>query len=244
MAHPTITDGSFTASKTSGTTINTPGMTMAVGDIALVVFACDPAAGSVTVADSGGKLGTFTVEQDLANGSGTSGVRIVVAWSFCTTAGTAQATVTHPSLAARIVRILKIAGADQTTPVVDSDSSTSAAPSMTPVAGDVLAISMVGLEGVGAAQVNTLTGQTGFTAETTTTATDGTSGGGGASNITTGFASWSKDPANTSNIVPSATVVTGTKVWAGLIFQAPVAASPKAALFDDRRNRRNSLLRR
>lgn len=248
MAHPTWGGLTLGQSKTTGTTIGSDVENgLVVGDVLLAVLFMDPAAGAVSFAKASGTatLGTINVIQDLANGSGTSGVRIVVAWAFVTGAGTAALTATHPSATARVIGIAHVSGCDQTTPIFDSDSSTSSAPSMTPPVNDVLAMSLVGLEGVGAAQVNTLTGQTGFSAEATTTTTFGTSGGGGASNISGGYASWSKDPANTTNIIPSATVVTGTKVWAGLIFQAPVVTTKSPPLdARDRRIRRNTLLRR
>ena len=248
MAHPTWGGISILGDKTSGTTIGSDVVSaLVVGDVVLCVLCLDPASGTVSFAKTFGTstIGTITVEQDLANGSGASGVRIAVAWAFVTGAGTCALTATHPTATAKTIGICKVSGCDGTAPIFDSDSSTSAAPGLTPPANDVLAISFVGLEGVGAAQVNTLTGQTGFSAEAASTTTFGTSGGSGASNISVGYASWSKDPANTSNVVPSATVVTGTKVWAGLIFQAPVATSKSPPLdARDRRIRRNSLLRR
>ena len=48
----------------------------AVGDTVIVTFAMDPSAGAVSCADSGGN--SYSLDADVTNGSGTSGVRTVV----------------------------------------------------------------------------------------------------------------------------------------------------------------------
>src|SRR5262245_10230006 len=73
------------------------GVSVPVGEMIAVAFAVDPNSGAITCADTKGN--TYVADVDVANGSGTSGVRSVV---FHALVGTALApgdkiTVTHPS---------------------------------------------------------------------------------------------------------------------------------------------------
>ena len=250
MAHPTWSGLSLTQLKSSGTTIDDSSgiASVAVGNVVLAVLSMDPAAGTVTFSQQGGTatLGSWTTQEDLANGSGTSGVRVVAGWAFVTGAGSITSIrATHPTCTAKTIGIDKVLGCDGTTPVFTSASSTSAAPALTPPANDILVVSIYGLEAASAAaQTNGITGQSGFSSTTSSTQSFGTTGSGGSSNISTGYAAWYKDGASTSSVTPSASA-TGTAVWVGLVFQAPPAVTKSPPLdARDRRIRRNSLLRR
>lgn len=90
--------------KTTGTTLAiTTTNAVAAGESVAVALAMDPAAGTVSCADSAGN--TYTVQDQVTNGSGTSGIRLVVlaAHNAGAMAAGGTITVTHPSCAARAV---------------------------------------------------------------------------------------------------------------------------------------------
>jgi hypothetical protein len=206
---------SGTSSKTSGTTLPLSiagGRTLAFEDYVAVAFACDPAAGAVSFSAAGTAfLSAWTIEQDVANGSGTSGVRAVLAYALCTGAGTLTGiTVTHPTLTARAARSYRVSGADNTTPINGSSSGGGAVtPAVTGVA--VTCLVFIGDE---AADASTVTGGSDYvssagsdtwTAVSGDTVTSGTTGGGGASNISTAVG-YSTTPAVSADYSPAASV--------------------------------------
>jgi type II secretory pathway pseudopilin PulG len=98
------------SSTTTGTTISVtvPAGGVAAGNTIIVSFATDPTntpTGAVTVADTKGN--TYTKDADIANGTGTSGVRTVVFSAPVTTALVSgnTITVTYPSAAAKAVSV-------------------------------------------------------------------------------------------------------------------------------------------
>src|SRR5262245_37357478 len=99
-------------STTTGTTlvVTVPAAGVAADDTLIVVVAIDPASGSVSCDDTGGN--TYTVDVDIPNGSGTTGVRTVILSALVTTplASGDTITVTHPSVAARAVAVYEFSG--------------------------------------------------------------------------------------------------------------------------------------
>jgi len=97
---------------TAGTTIavTVPAAGVAANNTVIVTFAMDPAAGTVSVADTRGN--TYTSNADIVNGSGTSGVRTVILSARVTTALTSgnTITVTFPSVAAKAVSVNEFSG--------------------------------------------------------------------------------------------------------------------------------------
>jgi len=91
----------------AGTTLTISPVTAAMGNTIFVLFAMDPASGSVTVIDSKGN--TYTQDKDVTNGSGTSGVRTLVFSARVTTALSGDTiTITHPSAKARVANALMV----------------------------------------------------------------------------------------------------------------------------------------
>src|SRR5262249_24090853 len=125
MASPARSFLAQAQSKTSGTTLATGASgsaTFAAGDVICVFLAMDPAAGTVSFAldaTTGPNFGSFTTQADISQGSGTSGVRLVVATASCTTGftGTPNVTATFPTCTAKMVQADQITGCDATTPV-------------------------------------------------------------------------------------------------------------------------------
>src|SRR5262245_23774045 len=66
------------SSKSTGTTLNVfvPASGVAAGNSVIVTLAFDPASGAVLCSDTRGN--SYSVDKDITNGSGTSGVRVVV----------------------------------------------------------------------------------------------------------------------------------------------------------------------
>lgn len=231
MAAPIVQATSQAASKGALTTTLTNSInSFAVGDLLVAVLVTDPVAGTISAAvvtGVTGSIGSITVEQDLSNGSGTSGVRIFVVRAFVTGAGSLRIEFTHPNTTPRVTQLVRISGVDSTTPVLDSKSSASAPPALTPVAGrDVLAYCWVGDEAPDVTSVTrSVSGQTGFAETAWTTVTNGTTGQGSATNQSIGWTAWSKDAATSTTVTPSATAASGTQVWASLLFQAPAGTA-------------------
>ncbi|HYY06800.1 MAG TPA: DUF4215 domain-containing protein, partial [Candidatus Limnocylindria bacterium] len=84
--------------------------TVAAGDTVIVTFVMDPSAGAVSCADSGGNA--YSVDADVTNGSGTSGVRTVVCSAKIVTALVTNdtITVTHPLVAAKALSVNAFSG--------------------------------------------------------------------------------------------------------------------------------------
>jgi hypothetical protein len=97
------------ASETTGTNLTINAVTAAAGNTVIVTVAMDPSSGAVSVADSAGN--TYSTDADVANGSGTNGVRTLVFSAPVTTAlANGTITITHPAATARAARALKVAG--------------------------------------------------------------------------------------------------------------------------------------
>jgi hypothetical protein len=210
MAAPTITLTGSGSSKTSGTTLAVTVTTTAyaVGDCLVVGFSMDPQTGAVSFAQTAGTatVGAFTTEQDVATGSGTSGIRTVMAWAYVTAAGTiTTVTVTHPTATARAAETFNATGVDVTFPVNCSGSAAGTSEviaGLTPTAlVDVAALLFRGFEIV----AGTAAGSAGSDFNQGTTAdwvlasadsvTAGTSGAGSASNISVAYTVCAPDPA-------------------------------------------------
>src|SRR3989442_4784866 len=83
---------------------------VAVGDTVIVTFVMDPSAGAVSCADSGGN--SYSLDADVTNRSGTSGVRTVIFSAFVNTALGNQGTitVTHPLATSDAVSVHELSG--------------------------------------------------------------------------------------------------------------------------------------
>ena len=85
-------------------------VSVAVGDTLIVTFVMDPAAGAVSCADSRGN--SYSVDADVTNGSGTSGVRTVVCSASVATAlgNNDTITVTHPLATSKALSVNEFSG--------------------------------------------------------------------------------------------------------------------------------------
>jgi hypothetical protein len=181
-------NGTYASSTTTGTTLSIEGANtdQPIGRVVIVAFAMDPATGTVSCADNQGN--TYTLDKDVTNGSGTSGVRLCVFRSKIVAEMTAfdTITVTHPSCAARA---MFSAWFDMGAIVVDTVSADATGTSDTPsadataTADNVLLIGAIGVEG---SYDDTFTEASGWTSVITAGATPGfgTLGGAADSNIT------------------------------------------------------------
>ena len=176
-------------SKTAGTTTSTAGQSLitTAGDLVVVVFAMDNAAGTVSCADNEGAGDAFVVQSDVTN---SGGVRTVILSAITNHTGSSyQVTVTHPSVTARAVHIRSFtptAGStmDATATAQNTGTGTTTATtsnSVTPTADNQLVVGCCGSEDVVASQPIT-----GFPSWATDYKAAATSGGGDASNITIG----------------------------------------------------------
>src|SRR5262245_34929582 len=158
-----------TATKTTGTslavTVAAPGVT--AGDTLTISFAMDPAAGAVTCADTKGN--TYSVDADVTNGSGTTGVRALILSARVTTALVAgdTITITHPSVDARVMSVNEFSGLratgrlDRTATATGSSTNLSAGPTAVTSQPDELLMGVVGVE---TKKGEPLTQGTGYTA--------------------------------------------------------------------------------
>ena len=137
--------------ETSGTTlIVTSGVTTTVGNTIIVTFAMDPASGTVSCVDSKGN--TYAQDADIANGSGTSGVRTVV---FSAPIGTALVsgdtiTVTLPTAVAKAMSVNEFSGLVTSSPTDQSGTAigNSTTPSAT-TSGAITQFQELGIGGLG-----------------------------------------------------------------------------------------------
>src|SRR3989442_1369088 len=85
-------------------------VSVAVGDTLIVTFVMDPAVGAVSCADSRGN--SYSVDADVTNGSGTSGVRTVVCSASVATAlgNNDTITVTHPLATSKALSVNEFSG--------------------------------------------------------------------------------------------------------------------------------------
>jgi len=257
VAAPTITKLGAASSKTSGASVAvSTSATVAIGDYVVAALALDPSAGAVSFTISGtATIGSVTVREDLSNGSGTSGVRVVVAYAKVTGAGTVtQVSVSHPTVTARSAAAFQVQGADGTTPIAGSGSGTGSATSANALATIATGISAAGLvvDGIEATSGASPSGgindnvspNTVWSTQFADSLTAGTSGSGSASNISLASLVASLDPTDATQVIGTyGPTSTASAVCSMVIFQAP--STPHVSLiFADRRIRQNHLLRR
>ena len=235
MTAPVLANWATSNSKTAGTTLTLQTFSAAygVGDVLVAHLAMDPATGPVTF--SAPILGTWTAwttEQDIAQGSGTSGVRSIVAWcvSLAAISGNPNVPVTHPSVTARAGRVLQVTGADSTTPVRGSSSfatATFGSPTTTAAAGatfDGMWLLIPGFEAATGGSV-TYSVPSGWTAGSSSVMA-GTSGGAAATNISTSFQTASlAGVAGGTAVTGGFTAPSGNAALVALILQNPQAAA-------------------
>lgn len=176
-----------TQTKTSGTTTAvTTTKAVLAGETIVVALAMDPAAGTVSASDSAGN--SYTVQEQVTNGSGTSGARLVILAKHDATAlpSGGTITVTHPSAAARAVSAASFGFEDPSVKVTSATATgASATPSVTvktPLLRP-LAVGAVAIEGPAS---DTYTADTEFSPLPST----GTDSAGATSNITIRWAWW------------------------------------------------------
>lgn len=199
MAVPVLSILDNKSAKTAGTTSlgSTAATPIAIGDYLIGCLATDPGSGgAVAFANTAGTFSAWTVVQDVSNGSGTAGVRTVVAYAKCTAAATSGMTCTFPATGAVVSNAFTLTGADGTTPVMVSGVGTAASGSVTatltvPATADVVGLLWTGIEQTGGATPATGlafsgTGDT-FVASSRSTTTWGTSGGSATSNISNDY---------------------------------------------------------
>jgi hypothetical protein len=144
------------SSKASGTSIAVTlpaGTTVAAGNSLIVSLAMDPATGTVSCTDSASN--SYAVDQSIANGSGTSGVRTVIlsAHNVNALASGSTITCTHPSLAARVISVSEFSGLsassakDQATGATGSGTSPSSGNTATTTQAVELLFGAIGVEG-------------------------------------------------------------------------------------------------
>ncbi|MGH7875608.1 MAG: beta strand repeat-containing protein [Candidatus Binatia bacterium] len=174
-----------TSSTTTGTSlaITVPASGVAVGNRAIVTIALNPSSGTVACSDTGGN--SYAVDRNVANGSGTSGVRTVILSAQVATALVSGNTITctHPSVTARALSANEFSGLATTATLDKVASATgnntapfSGATTTTAQASELL-IGGIGVEGP---TTETFTAGASYA----TVARAGTSGGTAANNIT------------------------------------------------------------
>lgn len=176
--------GTVTSTSTGTTTaITVPVSGVAAGNRVFVLLGMNPSTGTVTCNDSGGN--SYAVDRDVANGSGTSGVRTVILSAQVATALVSGNTITctHPSVTARALSANEFSGLATTAAVdkIASATGNNAAPSSgatsTTTQASELLIGAIGVEGP---TTETFTAAANYTA----IGRAGTSGGTSANNIT------------------------------------------------------------
>jgi len=143
-----------TSSKTTGTSINisVPNFVNA-GYSIIISFAMDPVTGAVSCTDSGSN--SYTVDADVTNGSGTSGVRTVVlsAHNINLLSNNSTITCSHPSVGARAISAISFVGLATTSTVdrvassIGSGTSPSSGNTAITTQGDELLLGVIGVEG-------------------------------------------------------------------------------------------------
>ncbi len=174
-----------TSSTTTGTSlsITVPASGVAAGNRAIVTIALNPSTGTVACSDTGGN--SYVVDRNVANGSGTSGVRTVILSSQVASALVSGNTITctHPSVTARALSANEFSGLATTAAVdkVKSATGNNTAPSSgattTTAQASELLIGGIGVEGP---TTETFTAGASYA----TVGRAGTSGGTAANNIT------------------------------------------------------------
>ncbi|SRR6266496_666751 len=223
--HAAITEvsavGVTNSSKTSGTTISkTPGATVPANALVVVVWAGDPASGTVSCSDDAGN--TYTVNLDISNGSGTSGVRTVICSAPVTSSiSTSQSIiVTHPTLTARIMVLDAFNGLDQSGSRVDVSNSATGTSTTPSVTKSTIASSTLLIGGLGAETVSSSLSQD-LTYTLVASSFAGTSGGGDTSNISGLMEFKVLSSAGSQTFAPS---ISASKAWGALIIAYKDAA--------------------
>ena len=144
-----------TSSTTTGASlsITVPASGVAAGNRAIVTIALNPSTGTVACNDTGGN--SYVVDRNVANGSGTTGVRTVILSAQVTTALVSGNTITctHPSVAARALSASEFSGLETSATVdkVASATGNNTAPSSgattTTAQASELLIGGIGVEG-------------------------------------------------------------------------------------------------
>jgi hypothetical protein len=222
--------GSVGTSSGTSFDVTSVSRTWAPGELLVVVFAADPGfGGTISLGESTGNFGPFGPPDfwDAQNGTGSAGVHTAAAWAACTTAftGSTDVAASHPDAIARAEALLVVTGADGTTPMRGSATGLGAA-GVSLDAGPVfdgLALLLTGWEDTGG-QVMTpaISGGSGWTpVSPDLSAIVGTGFGAPTSNISVGWAAWTKngaDPAAEAASM-SATTPDGARMAAvGLVF--------------------------
>src|SRR5437867_4262751 len=159
-------------------------VSVAVGDALIVTFVMDPAAGAVSCADSRGN--SYSVDADVTNGSGTSGVRTVVCSASVATAlgNNDTITVTHPLATSKALSVnefsgLRASALDKTAGATgDSTTPASGATALTAQPDELL----IGAIGVETKKTESFTGGAGYT--TLTSSSSGPALGAATANVT------------------------------------------------------------
>jgi hypothetical protein len=245
---PTIIKTGSGSSKTSGTTlaITLTTTSYALGDYVVCGFSMDPTTGAVSFAKTAGTavIGSWVTLGDIPNGSGTSGVRTVLAYAKVTTAGTiTTVTVTHPTATAKAGETFNVSGADGTTPIPSSVASTTASVAdvaPVPTSGiDYAGLSFTGAELASTSALGTAVwtyqaaaGQQNFPNAVSADASSvGTTGSGGATNISVLYtvSTVTPMPAGTTRVQGTSPFAVTSALEAGVyaLFQPPVGASPR-----------------
>src|SRR5438552_15036733 len=160
------------------------GVSVAVGHTLIVTFVMDPSAGAVSCADSKGN--SYTVDADVTNGSGTSGVRTVVCSATVATAlGTNNTiTVTHPLATSKALSVNEFSGVraaalDQTAGATgNSTTPASGATALTAQPNELL----IGAIGVETKKTESFTAGAGYSA--LTSSSSGPALGNATDNVT------------------------------------------------------------
>ncbi|HEY7416527.1 MAG TPA: hypothetical protein VH593_15140 [Ktedonobacteraceae bacterium] len=241
MASPVFVFGASAGNKTSNVSLGLtfPSRTWAVGDLLVAHIAMDPTSGTVGFggASSGASptnFGAWSANVDVTQGSGTSGVRSVVAWCRCTTAFTSSFSVNfyYPTTTAKAVMASAVTGCDGTNPVRGSNTISSASyasnigAAVTVTAGgnfDGTAIAFSGCEGPSGSSCVFSGGSWTFVSNGSTSV--GTSGSGSASNISSTYfvSSNSNVAAGNSTGSMGGGISAAAAAICVLVFSSPVA---------------------
>src|SRR2546427_275759 len=176
--------GGNTVAATSVSVTLQGSVSVAVGDTLIVTFVMDPAAGAVSWADSRGN--SYSVDADVTNGSGTSGVRTVVCSASVATALGNNDTipVTHPLATSKALSVnefsgLRASALDKTAGATgDSTTPASGATALTAQPDELL----IGAMGVETKKTESFTGGAGYTA--LTSSSSGPALGAATANVT------------------------------------------------------------
>lgn len=202
---------------------------MATGSRIVVCFAMDPAAGTVSCADSGSNA--YLNVADTAQGSGTSGVRVVMLTAPVTAALSSGSTiiVTLPTATAKAMTVAVFAGLDPSNATVQDGAARLNASALGPPthakSDQVVGVERLFVDAVGVeANANTVTEAAGWT----TIPGIATTGGGSTANVWAGGAY--RIYASSPSSVDYSPTYSSTAAWAaGMQAFKPAAAAPPLA---------------